>query len=240
MDNQIGRASFRHALGQWLLGLFLVFALSACASRGGKIPYAPADFGAPDKPAAADLAYDVPLGPLDLLRLNVFRVPELSGEYQVDARGMLDLPLLGPVNVRDQTPAQFSTELERRYGEKYLNNPQISIRVLSSSYNSITVEGGVNAPGIYPLPGRTTLVGAIAMARGIAFNDANPRRVAIFRKTGGKATAAAFDLVAIRRGEMEDPIVYPGDVIVVDSSQVRPIYRDVLMSLPVLSLFLAL
>ena len=240
MDNPIGRASFRHALGQWLLGLFLVFVLSACASRGGKIPYAPADFGAPDKPAAADLAYDVPLGPLDLLRLNVFRVPELSGEYQVDARGMLDLPLLGPVNVRDQTPAQFSTELERRYGEKYLNNPQISIRVLSSSYNSITVEGGVNAPGIYPLPGRTTLVGAIAMARGIAFNDANPRRVAIFRKTGGKATAAAFDLVAIRRGEMEDPIVYPGDVIVVDSSQVRPIYRDVLMSLPVLSLFLAL
>lgn len=240
MDNPIGRASFRHALGHWLLGLFLVFALSACASRGGKIPYAPADFGAPDKPAAADLAYDVPLGPLDLLRLNVFRVPELSGEYQVDARGMLDLPLLGPVNVRDQTPAQFSAELERRYGEKYLNNPQISIRVLSSSYNSITVEGGVNAPGIYPLPGRTTLVGAIAMARGIAFNDANPRRVAIFRKTGGKATAAAFDLVAIRRGEMEDPIVYPGDVIVVDSSQVRPVYRDVLMSLPVLSLFLAL
>ena len=39
---------------------------------------------------------------------------------------------------------------------------------------------------------------------------------------------------------MEDPIVYPGDVIVVDSSQVRPVYRDVLMSLPVLSLFLAL
>jgi polysaccharide biosynthesis/export protein len=227
-----------------IVRLFLVSALavglSACASRGGKIPYAPENFGPPDAAMPSDRAYDLPLGPLDVLRVSVFRVPELSGEYQVDAKGMIDLPLLGPISVRSYNPEQFALELERLYSVRYLNDPEVTIRVMSTSHNSVTVEGGVNSPGIYSLPGRTTLVGAIALARGIAFTDANPRRVAIFRKSGGKTMAAAFDLVAIRRGEMEDPPIYPGDTIVVDSSQVRPIYRDIVTSLPILSLFLTL
>lgn len=220
--------------------VFLAIGLTACATRGGSIPYAPADFGPPDKSVPEDLAYDLPLGPLDTLKINVFRVPDLSGDYQVDAKGMLDLPLIGLINVRELTPTQLSDDLERRYAVKYLNNPEITVRVMSTTNNSVTVEGGVNAPGIYLLPGRTTLLGAVAMARGVSPNDANPRRVAIFRKSGGKTLAAAFDLVAIRRGEMEDPMIYPGDRVVVDSSQIRPVYRDLLQTLPIFSLFLAL
>ena len=222
-----------------LFGL-CALALGSCAMRGGKVPYAPADFGPPDTAQAAEVAYDMPLGPLDLLTVRVFRVPELSGDYQVDAKGMLDMPLLGPISVRDKTPQVFSKELERLYSDKYLRDPQISIRVLVSNNNSVTLEGGVTAPGVYQLPGRTNLLGAIALARGIASQDANPKRVIVFRKREGKTMAAAFDLIAIRRGEMESPDIYPGDVVVVDSSQVRPIYRDLLMSLPIVSIFLAI
>jgi polysaccharide biosynthesis/export protein len=218
----------------------LAIGLSACSTRGGKIPYAPADFGPPDKAAAEDIAYDLDLGPLDLLKVTVFRVPELTGEYQVDARGLLDMPLIGAVNVRELTPSKLSKELERLYGQRYLNNPEITVRIVKTDNNAITVEGGVNLPGIYSLPGRTTLLGAVALARGVSPQDANPRRVAIFRKSGGKTVAAAFDLVAIRRGEMEDPAIYPGDTVVVDSSTVRPIYRDLMSTLPFLSIFTSL
>ena len=227
-------------LSRWfrivLFGL-CALALSGCVARGGKVPYAPADFGPPDKEQAEEVAYDMPLGPLDLVTIKVFRVPELSGDYQIDAKGMLDMPLLGTVSVRDKTPQAFSKELERLYSQKYLSNPQISIRVLTSNNNSVTLEGGVAVPGIYQLPGRTNLLGAIALARGIAQQDANPKRVLVFRKREGKTMAAAFDLISIRRGEMENPEIYPGDIVVVDSSQVRPIYRDLLMSLPILSIF---
>lgn len=222
-----------------LLGL-CALALNACVSRGGDVPYAPADFGPPDKEQAENVAYDLPLGPLDVVTIRVFRVPELSGDYQVDAKGMLDMPLLGPVSVRDKTPQAFSVELERLYSAKYLTDPQISTRVLTSNNNSVTLEGGVAVPGIYQLPGRTNLLGAIALARGIAQQDANPKRVVVFRKRDGKTMAAAFDLIAIRRGEMDNPDIYPGDVVVVDSSQVRPIYRDLIMSLPIVSIFLAI
>ena len=219
------------------LPVLSLLALGACASRGGDIPYAPADFGPPEKAVPSDAAYDLPLGPLDMLKVSVFRVPELTGDYQVDAKGNLDLPLIGPISVREKTPHNLALELERRYGATYLNNPDITVRVTSSNLNSVTVEGGVNGPGIYTLPGKTTLIGAIALARGISINDGNPRRVVIFRKSDGKTMAAAFDLISIRRGEMEDPVIYPGDTVVVDSSTLRPLYRDLLMSMPLISLF---
>jgi polysaccharide export outer membrane protein len=220
-----------------VFALLLVVGLGACNARGGKVAYAPADFGPPDRSVPADLAYDLPLGPLDMLKVSVFRVPELSGDYQVDSMGMLEMPLIGPISVRDVTPQQLGHELESRYSQRYLNNPEISVRVTSSISNNVTVEGGVNAPGIFSLPGKVTLVGAIAMARGVNTTDANPRRVLIFRKSGGKTMAAAFDLIAIRRGEMEDPAIYPGDTVVVDSSTIRPIYRDLIQAIPLVTLF---
>lgn len=219
----------------------LVLALSSgCTTRGGDIPYAPAGFVAPQPETQGELAQDLPLGPLDLLKVTVFRVPDLSGDYQVRADGLLDLPLLGAVDVRNLSPGAAATLLERRYGERYLNNPDITIRVVNSGQRNITLEGGVQDPGVYPISGRTTLLGAIALANGVDNERANPRRVAIFRKIDGKTAAAAFDLVDIRRGKMADPAVYPGDTIVIDSNSLRSIYKDVIQTLPAIAIFNAL
>ncbi|WP_158241530.1 polysaccharide biosynthesis/export family protein [Novosphingobium sp. TH158] len=220
-----------------LAATLVVTVLGGCEMRGGKLPYAPADFGAPDRNGPVREAYDVPLGPLDIIRVNVFRVPELSGEYQVDGFGMVNLPLVGQTSVRDMDSAEFAKRLETLYGQKYLQNPEVSVRVVTTNQLNITIEGGVNSPGIYALPGRTTLVGAIAMARGLTVSESNPKRIAIFRKRDGKTVGAAFDLVSIRHGEMADPVVYPGDTIVVDGSKVRAIYRDILNSLPLIAVF---
>lgn len=225
---------------QFALLVVAAMSLGACVKRGGNVPYAPSNFGPPDKSQADEASYDLTLGPLDILKIKVFRIPELSGDYQVDAKGGLDMPLIGSVSVRDKYPQDFAKELEQLYSAQYLNNPQISVQVISTNNNSITLEGGLSVPGVYQLNARTTLLGAVALAHGIAQQDANPRRVVVFRKRDGKTMAAAFDLIAIRRGEMEDPTVYPGDVIVVDTSQIRPIYRDLIQSLPIVSIFLAL
>ena len=96
-------------------------------------------------------------------------------------------------------------ELERAYGERYLNNPEITVRVISTNMTNITIEGGVNAPGIYALPGKTTLLGAIAMAKGIEPNIANPKRVAIFRKQQGNHLHRRGCCIRLSRdGRIED------------------------------------
>jgi polysaccharide export outer membrane protein len=81
-----------------------------------------------------------------------------------------------------------------------------------------------------------TLLQSLAMAKGPTEN-ANPRRVAVFRQRSGQRVAAAFDLTAIRRGEAEDPKVYAGDIVVVDGSQIKQIQREVLQTLPILGIF---
>ena len=231
-----GRRTTRFARGLLLIGLFGL--LAACATRGGNIPYAPADFGAPDRESLAAVeAYDLPLSPMDVLKISVFRVPDLTGEYQVDARGNVDMPLIGSISARSYRPDEFATRLEQLYGSRYLTNPDISVRVMATNQNSVTIEGGVASPGIYALPGRTTLIGAIALARGINTTDGNAKRIVIFRKRDGQTVAAAFDLIAIRHGEMTDPVIYPGDTIVVDYSQLRSVFRDLLQALPVLAIF---
>jgi polysaccharide export outer membrane protein len=233
------RGPFRKAafVSRLLLAGGLLASLAACDTRGGKVPYDPAGFGPPDRADLGTEAYDIPLGPLDVLKINVFRVPDLSGEYQVDAFGNLDMPLIGKVSVRDYSPDKFAELLEQKYGDKYLQNPDISVRVSTTNRANVTVEGGVNFPGVYQLPGRTTLLGAIALARGVNANDGNAKRVVVIRKRDGKTQAAAFDLTAIRKGEMTDPVIYPGDIVAVAGSNLRSVYRDVLQAVPLFAIF---
>ena len=68
-------------------------------------------------------------------------------------------------------------------------------------------------------------------------NDANPRRVAVFRTIDGRRQAAAFDLTSIRRGEATDPPIYAGDIVVVDGSKVKAVERNILSTVPLLGLF---
>jgi polysaccharide export outer membrane protein len=82
-----------------------------------------------------------------------------------------------------------------------------------------------------------TLIQSVAVAGGIDPTQGNPRRLAIFRQIQGQRMAAAFDLVSIRRGEMPDPEIYPGDIIVVESNTRRSLFQDLLQGLPLLALF---
>ncbi len=211
--------------------------LAGCADkRGGPIPYNVSDFGIPDKPQPLALTEDYRIAPLDTLAIKVFKMPDLSGEYEVDLTGQIAMPLIGNVKAVDVTTAQLSDRLKQRYGEKYLQNPDISVGVKSSTRASVTVDGSVGkSGGVAATPGMT-LMQAIAQAGGVSEN-ANPRRVAIFRQIDGQRQAAAFDLTAIRRGEAPDPRIYPGDIVIVDGSQTKAMQRQLLNSLPILSIF---
>ncbi len=211
-------------------------AVAGCADRpGGPIPYS-AKLATPDAPSLAPLEATYRIAPMDTLSVRVFKMPDLSGDYEVDLTGQISLPLIGSVMAADQTTSQLREALTRRLGEKYLEHPDISVGIKSSTRRNVTVDGSVNHAGSFPIAGPTTLMQTVALAGGTAA-DANPRRVAIFRQIGGKRQAAAFDLTAIRRGMAEDPQVYAGDIVVIDGSAVKAVQKQILGSLPILSIF---
>lgn len=219
-----------------LIALF-AFTVAGCAnSRGGDIPYDVANFGQPDAPRAVVVDDAYKLAPLDTVSVAVFQVPDLSRDYTIDLSGNITVPLIGQVSALNKSTSELSRTLAQRLGEKYLQNPNVTVALKESARRVVTVEGAVRAPGLYPAVGPMTLVQAIALARG-ADDTANPRRVAIFRQVQGQRMAAAFDLVSIRRGEADDPPVYAGDTVVVDGSNVRAIQRELLNALPVFAIF---
>lgn len=219
----------------WLAGLMML--TTGCAdSRGGPIPYDVASFGKPDSTTAATLGADYKIAPMDTLAVTVFRLPDLSGDYTVDLTGQISLPLIGEVAAADRTPAELDRILTERLGEKYLQNPDVSVGIKSSAGRLVTVDGAVAKAGSYPVLGPLTLIQAVALAGG-AEEQANLRRVAVFRQIGGARQAAAFDLVGIRRGEAPDPKIYPGDVVIVDGSSIKEAQKRILNALPILSVF---
>jgi polysaccharide export outer membrane protein len=173
---------------------------------------------------------------MDKLAIKVFRQEDLTGDYDVDLAGHISLPLIGEVEAANLTTAELDQELTRKLGEKYLEHPDVSVAIKQSAGRLITVDGAVKDSGSFPVLGNLTLMQAVALAKGTT-EDANPHRVAIFRTIGGKRQAAAFDLTSIRRGEAQDPQVYPGDIVVVDGSSVKAMEKRLLQSIPLLAIF---
>ena len=210
--------------------------LVACAdTRGGPIPY-DKTLAAPDAPSLQTLEANYKIAPMDKLAIKVFHSEDLSGDYDVDLAGHISLPLIGEVEAANLTTAQLDQELTHKLGEKYLEHPDVSVSIKQSAGRLVTVDGAVNSSGSFPVLGSLTLMQAIALAHGPT-QDANAHRVAIFRTINGKRQAAAFDLASIRRGQADDPPVYPGDIIVVDGSSVKALEKRLLESIPFLAIF---
>jgi polysaccharide export outer membrane protein len=212
-------------------------ALAGCAdTRGGPIPYNVSSFGAPDKTTVTPLEEGYTIAPMDTLTIRVFGMPDLTGDYQVDLRGNLSMPLIGDVEAMNYTPAQLDDILTKKYGEKYLENPDISVGIKEATGHAVTVDGAVTKPGSYPVLGPMTLMQAVALAQGTS-ELANVHRVAVFRTIDGKRQAAAFDLLSIRRGQMSDPPIYSGDIVIVDGSGIKAAQKKFFQSVPFLSIF---
>jgi polysaccharide export outer membrane protein len=214
----------------------MVIMISGCATHGGKIAYDQSNFGAPDKIAVPQRSADYHLGVGDVVTLRVYKVDSMSGDQTIDAGGQIDLPLVGDVQAAGLTTAELETRLKTTLGAKYLTAPSVSVTLKSAIQRTVTVDGSVQQPGLYPVQPTTTLIQTIAMARGTA-DGANPRRVVIFRQISGQRMAAAFDLVNIRHGESPDPAVYADDIIVVDGSALSKALKTTIQSLPFLSMF---
>lgn len=212
-----------------------VFSAGCSDTRGGTIPY-DRPLAAPDVASIAPLESDYRISPMDQLAIKVFKSEDLSGDYDVDLTGKISMPLIGEMEAANMTTAELDRRISDKLGEKYLEHPDVSVSIKKSTARAVTVDGAVAQAGTYPVTGPMTLIQAVALARGTTDN-ANPRRVAVFRTIGGQRQAAAFDLTAIRRGQAQDPRIYPGDIVVVDGSRIKEVQRQILQSIPLLAIF---
>jgi len=211
-------------LTQSVTGVALLMALSVAlpdASQAQRQPRA----------ATTQLDANYTLGGGDRIRVNVFEVPEYTGEYQIPPGGAINLPLIGSVAVQGLTTEQASDEIARRYA-RFLKRPLISVNLLSPRPINVIVAGEVSRPGAYSLnlqggagndPGvqYPTVLAAITTAQGVLSN-ADVSQVQLRRKLGrtGREQVVTINLKElIRTGRLsQDITLRDGDTIVVPTA----------------------
>lgn len=221
--------------------LLLAIALSACAGReslqsSARLTVIDTEKGLP-APNRTDLvASDRTslIGPLDTIQVDVFNVPELSRELQVDASGRIAMPLIGTIDARGKTATELADVIESMLRRNYIRNPDVTVNIKSSVSQVVTIDGQVVEPGLYPVTNQMTLVRAIASAKGLT-EFAKIDDVVILRTVDGNKIAGLYNLSAIRRGGYDDPPIYANDVIVVGDSPQRRWFRDLIAVSPLLS-----
>ena len=119
--------------------------------------------------------HGVALRPGDLIRLKIWREPDLSGEFQVDEQGTAVFPKIGAVQVTELTSDSLNRFLVGTYSV-YLRNPSIDVTLL----RRINVLGSVKNPGLYPVDPTMTIADALAMAGG-ATSDGKANKVELIR-----------------------------------------------------------
>lgn len=221
---------------RWCL-LVPSLALAACGTTNPDLPRGQAAYDVIPAPSAARSAVDYKIGPFDLINITTFQEEDLTlKDVQVDAAGNILVPLIGTVRAGGRTSSELSREIADRLEQRYLNDPQVSVIVTSSVSQKVTVEGSVNEAGVYELKGETTLLQALAMAKG-PNRTASTGQVAVFRMIDDQRKVAVFDVNAIRSGRAADPQIQGNDVIVVPFSTVKGAFRDILATVPAFGVF---
>ncbi len=165
------------------------------------------------------------LGKGDVIQVQVFGTPELSGPLRLDQNGAVNLPLGGTLDLKGLDPLQAAAAIQDRLRTAgIMLDPYVTVTVTDSARQGITILGAVRGPGVIPLAGPRPLYDVLALA-------------------GGTATGAGASISITHPSDPEHPvrvpvsltyldvlrttIVGPGDIIIVDPAPYYYVLGDV-------------
>ncbi|MEP7068673.1 MAG: polysaccharide export protein EpsE [Usitatibacter sp.] len=191
-------------------------------------PVAQAPQTAQEKQAATDMRLES-LGMGDLVRVTVFRNPELTTEARVTERGTILFPMIGEVPVAGLTPFQAGTRIaDKLTAGKFVVNPEVTVSLAQVNSRQVSVLGSVVKPGRYALDSTNVrLSDFLAVAGGIAPGGSD--EVTILTNRSGMQEKIEVDLGAMmRNGDLTRNVTLePGDTIFVQKAPLVYIYGEV-------------
>ena len=111
------------------------------------------------------------LGLADRVRISVYHEDDLTSLTRIDARGRINMPLLGEIVIGGLTVVDAQTTIENAFKEgRFLRNPQVTISVEEYAPREVSISGAIRTPGRYTLPIESTLtvVELVTKAGGIS------------------------------------------------------------------------
>jgi polysaccharide export outer membrane protein len=115
-------------------------------------------------PSGAQL---VQLGPGDLVSVRVYGQPDMDGDVYVADDGAIRVPLLGAVQVGHLSPVEAAESVETALqSHQLLVKPHVTIQLLQSHSQLVSILGEIHTPGRYPINPGTNVIQLLAQAGG--------------------------------------------------------------------------
>lgn len=165
-----------------------------------------------------DQDYKIKIG--DEIEILVWEEPDFNTTTTVSQNGTIAIPLIGEINIAGMTRDELDQSLRQRLSEYIRGEINLTISIRNTQDMMVSVLGKVSRPDNYPVVNETSIFSILSTAGGPT-DDANLRKVKIYRKSG----ASYYDVIDLNdyleSGRMDDSItkVYPGDVIYVPKQQ---------------------
>lgn len=106
----------------------------------------------------------------DRVRIAVFQEDDLTSLTRIDARGKINLPLIGEIAIGGLTVVEAQTAIEGAYKDgRFLRNPQVTVSVEEYAPREVSIQGRIRNAGRYTLPIESTytVVELVTKAGGI-------------------------------------------------------------------------
>jgi polysaccharide biosynthesis/export protein len=164
---------------------------------------------------SADNDAEYKIGPQDILRIDVWKEPDISRIVPVRPDGKISLPLLNDVQAAGLTAMQLGEVIGEGF-KKFINNPQVTVTVSEINSRRVYVTGEVTRPGAMPLLPNMTVLQALSTSGGFT-QFARIKNIYVLRVIDGKQEKLPFNYKEVSSGQKPEQnyMLKPGDVIVV-------------------------
>lgn len=163
------------------------------------------------------------IGSGDVVRVEVFGRPEVSGKHIVGPDGKITVPLAGDLSLGDLTRDEGRALLTERL-RNYFTQPYVSLIIDEYTSNQVTVLGRVERAGVQKFSQSPTLAEVLAGAGAMPILDkqATLTRCAIMR---GRDKLIWVDLKALLNGDPAYNLrMKKGDIVFIPDSSDTSIY----------------
>jgi polysaccharide export outer membrane protein len=154
-------------------------------------------------------------GESDVLRISVWKEPDLSQTVVVSPDGSISLPLLKDVKVAGLTPVAIENLLAEKL-KVYITSPQVTVTVQEIRSRKVYITGEITRPGTYPLLTPMTVLQIISEAGGFT-PFARRNKIYLLRREGSNQKRYDFDYPKVVHGvnPEQNIMLRPGDTVVV-------------------------
>lgn len=160
----------------------------------------------------------------DRVRIAVFQEDDLTNLSRVDARGHVNLPLIGEIAIGGLTVVEAQAAIEKAYRDgRFLRNPQVTVSVEEYAPREVSIQGRIRNAGRYALPIESTLTVVELVTKAGGIDDIGKGSAVTVTRIMPDGTRKVFtvdvdSVIKARRDRQSDDatmLLQPGDIVYV-------------------------